>query len=186
MNGYSNGLGGSPQTLVQGANAMMGKGGLQQDSPVLPFWLFPRANAELVQRVASIPTPAAATLTQVLQLAVPPGFRFILRGIRQSFQTGTGGAPVWVEGSGDIVWTLDVNSPIMPGASLGFSGYALPDMGAMTDARGSSIAPWPVDGYNVFEPEQVLRYKVLTTVNIPAGVPNYITCGLFGWWEKAL
>ena len=179
-----NGLSGPPQTLVTGADNLMRNGaGLQQDSAVLPFWLFPKSNTQFVQKMASIPAPAAATPTQVLLLSVPPGFRFILRGIRQEFNTGTGGGPVWVAGSGDILWTIDVDLPIGVPA---ISGFALADLANMAEARGSAIAPWPVEGYNVFDEYMDIRYKVTTTANIPAGAPNYITCGLFGWWEKAL
>lgn len=178
------GLGGMPQTLVTGADSLMRSGAtLQDDNNNLPFWLFPKSQTQFKQITNSIPTPAAATLTEVLTFTVPAGFRFIFRGMRQEFNTGTGGGPIWVPGSGDILWTIDVNSPI---GAPALSGFALPDLANMAEARGSQLGPWPVEGYNVFDEYMTLRYKVLTTANIPAGAPNFITCGLFGWMEKAV
>lgn len=176
------GLSGPPQDLVSGANGMLGSAAVQDNS--WPFWwAVPRSNAQYVQRVASIPAPTVGVITEVVELTVPVGFRFILRAIRQSFATGVQGAPVWVDGSGDILWTIDVDAPT---GATALSGYGLPDLSAMADARGSQFGPWPIEGYTVFEPYQTIRYKVLTTPNIAAGAPNFITCGLFGWYEKAL
>ena len=179
-----NGFGGMPQTLVTGADSLMRSGATTQGAVNnLPFWLFPKAGTQFRQPSKSIPTPAAATLTQVLSYTVPAGFRFILRGIRQEFNTGTGGGPIWVPGSGDILWTIDVDTPI---GAPALSGYALPDLSSMADARGSQLGPWPLEGCTIFDEYETLRYKVLTTTNIPVGAPNFITCGLFGWEEKAL
>jgi hypothetical protein len=170
------------QDLVSGANGMLGSSALQDNS--WPYWwAVPRANSQYVQRVGSIPTPDPGVITEICKVQVPIGFVFVLRAIRQSFACPDGGASPWVEGSGDILWTVDVDNPV---GSIALSGYGLPDMVNMADARGSLIAPWPVEGYTVFQPYQVIRYKVVTTAVIPVGVPNYVTCGLFGWFEKAL
>ena len=176
------GLRGAGQDAVAGANGMLGSSALQDN--FWPYWwAVPRANSQYVQRVASIPVPVAGAITEVVEVQVPIGFVFVLRAIRQSFQTGIAGAPVWVEGSGDILWTVDVDNPI---GSVALSGYGLSDLTNMADARGSQIAPWPIEGYTVFNPYQTIRYKVVTTVNIAAGPPYFITCGLFGWFEKLL
>jgi hypothetical protein len=184
------GLAGPGQDIVQGANGMLGSSAVQEDR--WPYWwAVPRSNTQYVQKVACMPAPVAGVLTQVInpitgaaaEVDVPPGFCFILRAIRQGFSTGIGGAPVWVEGSGDILWTVDVDVPL---GAIALSGFSLPDLANMADARGSAVAPWPLEGYTVFEPYQTIRYKVLTTVNIGAGAPNFITCGLFGWLEKQL
>lgn len=177
------GLAGPPQDQVRSANGMIGSKAIQDET--WPYWwAVPRANAEHVQRVRSIPAPPNATVTEVLALQVPAGFVFVLRSILQGFSSGISGAPVWTEGSGDILWTVDVDNPT---GSLSFSGYGLPDLTLMAESRGSvGFGPWPVEGYNVFNPYQTIRYKVVTTAEIAPGAPNYITCGLFGWYEKAL
>lgn len=177
-----NGMAGIPQDTVIGANGMIGSSALQDDSWPY-FWREPGPNTQYVQRANSIPAPLPTVETEVLSLPVPPGFKFILNAIRHGFSTGIDGAPVYVEGSGDIVWTIDVDKPV--GANS-LSGYALPDFFRMKDERGSKLGPWPIDGYTVFDEYVTLRYKVLTTAAIAAGAPNFITCGLFGWWEKAL
>jgi hypothetical protein len=168
--------------MVRGANGMLGSSALQDNS--WPYWwVVPRANTQYVQRVGSIVAPPNATITEVCRVEVPAGFCFILRGIFHSFTTGIGGAPVFVDGSGDIQWTIDVDQDV---GAIALSGYGLPDLTNMAYQRGSVIAPWPIEGYTVFDPYQIIRYKVATTAAIAPGVPNYITAGLFGWFDKAL
>lgn len=178
------GLGGPPQDLVRGANSMLGADALQNNSWPY-FWENPRANTQYVQKVVSIPAPANATLTEVLQVDVPSGFCFVLRAIMHGFSSGVGGgAPIWVEGSGDILWTVDAQDPI---GSVPLAGFGLPDLTNMATSRGSTMfGPWPIEGYTVFDPYYTIRYKVITTVAIAPGAPNYITCGLFGWFDKVL
>lgn len=175
------GFSGVMQDTVAGANGMTGKNALQDDSWPY-FWREPGPNTQYVQRVASIPTPAAATQTEVLTLLVPAGFKFILNAIRQNFYTSNAPSP-FVEGSGDILWTIDVDNPI---GSTAISSFGLPDFTNMADERGSKLGPWPIDGYTVFDEYQTLRCKVTTTAAIPVGAPNFIVCGLFGWWDRFL
>lgn len=177
------GLGGPPQDLMRGANQMLGKQLLENDNWPY-FWEAPRVNTQYVQKVVSIPAPATATLTEVLEVQVPSGFCFVLRAIMHTFASGIGGAPVWVEGSGDILWTVDVQDPI---GSVPIAGFGLPDLTNMAESRGSTMfGPWPVEGYTVFDPYYVIRYKVITTAAIAPGSPNFITCGLFGWYDKLI
>jgi hypothetical protein len=173
----------TPQDLVNGANGMLGAAATQANN--WPYWwLQPRANTQYKQPIASIVAPPNATVTEVLALQVPVGFRFILRGILQTFQSGTGGAPIFVDGSGDILWTIDLDQPT---GSLSLSGFGLPDFTNMAEQRGSlQNGFWRLEGYTVFDAYQTLRYKVTTTATIAPGAPNYITCGFFGWFEKAL
>jgi hypothetical protein len=173
-----NGLGGLPQSLVAGANSLLSRYSNLQDASWPYWWVYPRIGTQFKQLVESIPTPAAATLTEVFEFTIPAGFVFILRGVRQTYQ-GTG----FVDGSGSILWTLDVDTPT---SSVGLDGYSLPDMGAMSDQRGSQNIWWPIEGFTVFGPYQTLRYKVLTDDTIPVGPPNYITCGIYGWFDQAL
>lgn len=177
------GLSGPPQDLVNGANGMLGSTAIQ-DSRWPYWWEVPRTNTQYKQPIQWIAAPAPATVTEVASLIVPPGFCFVLRGILQVFSTGTAGAPVFVDGSGDILWSVDVDNPI---GSVALSGYGLPDLTAMKEHRGSlDDGPWELEGYTVFDQYQVLRYKVVTSVNIAPGAPNYIGCGFFGWFDKAV
>lgn len=177
-----NGLSGTPQDLVRGADSMLGKSGIQDTS--WPYWwTIPRVNTQEVQAVNSIPAPVAATLTEVVSVVVPAGNVFVMRGIWQAFFTAVGGAPIFIDGSGDILWTIDVDVPI---GSTPLSGYGLPYFTGMKEQRGSRIQPYPINAFSVFYPYQVIRYKVLTSAAIPAGAPNFITCGLFGWFDKLL
>ncbi len=175
------GLSGIPQDIVAGANGMLGSTALQDNSWPY-FWSEPGPNTQYVPFVNSIPTPAPGVITEVLALQVPSGFRFIWNGMRQNYFTSVSPSP-FVEGSGDILWTVDVDNPV---GSTALSAFSLAYLSNMADERGSKLGPWPVVGFNVFAAYQTLRYKVVTTASIPVGAPNFITCGLFGWWEKAV
>lgn len=175
------GLTGAGPDLVKGANAMLGKGALQDESWPY-FWEQPRANAEHAQPVNSIPVPVIGVITEVVNVTVPAGFRFVLRKIMHTFTSTITPSP-WQEGSGDLLFTIDVDNPI---GSVALASFALPDMANMAQSRGSLVnGPWPVEGYNVFNPYQVIRYKVVN-VAIAAGAPNLVHCGLFGWWQPLL
>jgi len=178
------GLAGPPQDLVSAANGMLGTSAVQQDRWPYP-WLMPRSNTQYKQIVQSIAIPAiSATPTEVLEYTVPVGFRLVLRAILQTFQTGVGGAPQFVDGSGDLLWTVDVDQPI---GGVALSGYGLPDLTSMAEQRGSLVnGPWALEGYTVFDQYQTLRYKITNVSSGAAGIPNYTTCGLFGWLDKAL
>ena len=173
---------GLPQNTVAGADSLIGTPTTGDDSWPY-FWEYPRRNAQIVQRVNSIPAPAQGVATEVLNLQVPPGFQFVLKAIRQTFQTQVGGATVFVDGSGSILWSVNVD--IAAGAQA-LSGFALPDLANMADQRGAQDRPWPIYGYAVFGPYQTLRYIVQTDSSINPGAPNFITCGLFGWWQPLL
>lgn len=177
------GMSGAPQDLINGANGMLNAAASQ--SNVWPYWWRePRANSQYVQRVKTIPAPAVATPTEICRVDVPPGFVFIFNAYLQTFQSGIGGAPVFIDGSGDILWTIDVNQAVNA-ATL--AGYGLPDLSNMAESRGSlANGPWPLDGYTVFNPYDILRLKVVTAAAITPGAPNFITGGLFGWFDKQL
>lgn len=169
------GVNGVGQDLVTGASSIYQQGGIG-DSSWPYWWLIPRKNTQYVQRVASIVLPAAGVLTEVVEVAVPIGFRFILRAIRQTFA----GDGTFIDGSGGLLWTIDVDNPI--GATQ-LTSYGLPDLTNMADERGSQLGPWPIEGYTVFDQYQVVRYKVTSSLGF-AGGDNFITCGLFGWFDK--
>lgn len=175
-----NGFGGIPQDLVRGANVLQAQ--QETENTNWPYWwLQPRANTQSVPRIASIATPAVATSTLITSVSVPPGFNFILRGVIHGFSPAVGGV-VWVPGDGSLLFTVDVDVPV--GANS-VSGYGLPDLVSMAEPRGSlELGPFPLDGYNVFGPYQVIRYKVTTTAAIPVAGGNFVFAGLIGWFDK--
>lgn len=175
------GMNGLPQDIVRGADGMLGSPAVEENC--WPYWWEkPQAHCEPVQRILCIPTPAQGVQTVVVSLIVPAGFMFVMKGMLQNFATGNNPSP-FVDGSGDILWTIDVDIPI---GATNLSGYPIADFSNMQDERGSKLGPWEVPGYRVFEQYQHLRYKVTTSANIPVGAPNFIRCGLFGWWEKMI
>lgn len=175
-----NGMGAVPQELVRGADALQAE--KQDTDNAWPyFWREPRAYSQSVPRIKSIPTPAVGVVTLITSVQVPAGFNFILQGILHGVNLAPGGV-VWTPGSGDFLWTVDVDVPI---GATAVSGYGLPDMTAMAEQRGSlEQGPFPVDGYNVFGPYQVVRYKVVTGAAIPVAGGNFIFAGLCGWFDK--
>jgi len=179
----SRGFAGVGPDMIKSASAMIGTEATNSNQ--WPYWWRqPRSDAQAVQRCLSIAAPVAGVLTEITRVTVPEAMVFVLTGYRQNFATLTNPTP-FVDGSGSILWTVDVDNPIGSGTNA-LAGYAVPDLYNMSDERGSKLGPWPIDGYTVFRPKQVIRYKVITTADIPAGDPNYITAGLFGWFCKAL
>jgi len=168
-----NGFGGAPQDQVRGAYAVA-----QDDRNEWPYWwIYPRSGTQFKQPCVSIPLPVAGVLTEVMELQVPAGFCFVLRGIRHTYQ-GAG----FVDGSGDLLWTIDVDDP---NGSVSLSGYGLPDLTNMAEQRGSQSRAWLIEGFAVFNPFQTLRYKVISNLGV-SGAPNFVTCGLYGWFDTAL
>lgn len=181
------GLSGAPQDLITGADGLV-QSAVDESWPY--FWLQPRANTQYVNRVNTVPAPVNDVITELVRVDVPAGNRFVLTGILQTFQTSVGGATVWIPGNGGILWTVDVNVPITA-AATSLSGVGLPDLTAMKESRGSfEFGPFPLEGYTVFKPYDVVRLKVVTpaaaVLPVTPGDPNYISGGLFGWFDKLL
>lgn len=172
------GLGGVNQDMVAAASGISAS--MIQDNTFPFWWQIPHAQDQWRQKMVWIPAPNPGILTVVDEFVVPAGFFFVMRGIRQNFRAPTGSNP-WVEGSGDILWSITAD---IPSGSQPLNGYALPDMNNMPEERGAASRYWPIDSYAVFDPYVTLSYKVLTTSNIPAGSPNFIGAGMFGYFHK--
>lgn len=126
-------------------------------------WRIQPVAARRVQQTGTALANTLATTTALIRYVVPQGWSGVIKGIMQFYQ-GTG----FVEGSGDIVWRLRVNSvyPI---------GY-----GDMRTTLGSTDQPNPVlDGIRVSE-RQVVEYSCQVTGGSvdPSG---RVVVGLFGW-----
>lgn len=118
----------------------------------------------------SIPAPALGVLTEIFQYLVPEGFTLVINGDMHAY-SGSG----FVEGSGGIIWGIDVNEPI---------GNTLPS--------GRPIAQWIASAGNLgrvvdvppvqFRGGDLLRYKVIITdPMVGTGLPNMIHAALVGW-----
>ena len=110
---------------------------------------------------SSIAAPAPATLTVLLSYQVPSGHCFALTGVMWRFDPPGG----WQYGSGDVIWTLDVNNPLSP-SSLAIAGRYLQGFGAELMPIGAYDKPFWFSRPRVLEPSDLLQLKVLTTVNI--------------------
>jgi hypothetical protein len=144
-------------------------------------WSFPPPSASRVTiglgTEGTLAAPAPATQAQVLEYTVRSGFMFWLVSIVQVY-LGTGFTP----GSGDIIWSLDRNTPLGGGT---LQGSPIQGFQAVDVPLGSLVLPWTLDMPEVFQPYDVIRSKVLTTSAIPAGAPNYFKSVFRGWLAPA-
>lgn len=140
----------------------------------VPFpWDLPPENSKMIYQQGVIASPAqGVTPAVVVSYQVPDGFYFTLRG-RINVFTG-----VTVEGSGDVAWTTDVDTPV---GITSPQGYPLQGMADEPFQVGSLTgSPFPIIGRLVFEPNDIIRVKVLNT-SVGVGAPNYFISVLMGW-----
>lgn len=141
-------------------------------------WSFPPPNAIRVKAVGSIAAPTPTVQAVVVAYTVPTGFWFALTRIVQTVEA----ANAFLPGRGDATWTLDKNVP------LGYpyiQGSVVQGFGADVVPLGSYQIPWILDVPEILEAGDTVQSKVLTTVAIPAGDPNYFTSILLGWLVPA-
>lgn len=119
------------------------------------------------------PAYGAGNQAVVTSYEVPAGYMGVLTHLFWQY-IGTG----FVEGSGTIVATVDINTPL--GVSA-VDGYSLPDFADMTLSVGDQKYPWPIPGGWVADEGQILRLKAYTTATVTVGAGNYIHGGLLGW-----
>lgn len=135
---------------------------MRRADPVSGPSLSPSKNAIDVYVSSSIAAPAPTVLTVLLAYQVPSGHQFALTGVMWGFEGPPGG---FVPGSGDIIWTLDVNNPLTPSA-LAIAGRYLQGFGAELVPIGSYEIPWRFSRPRILAPSDLLQLKVLTTVAI--------------------
>ena len=141
MQVLSRGFAGVGPDMIKSASAMIGTEATNSNQ--WPYWWRqPRSDAQAVQRCLSIAAPVAGVLTEITRVTVPEAMVFVLTGYRQNFATLTNPTP-FVDGSGSILWTVDVDNPIGSGTNA-LAGYAVPDLYNMSDERGSKLGPWPI------------------------------------------
>jgi len=138
-------------------------------------WLCPPESAEPVFRYGSIAAPAfgGANQVEVLKYSVPAGLQFALCGLLQIY-VGAG----FVPGRGDILWTVDLDSPVgvtalqgNPLAGLYQISTSLPPM---LSQNGVAWPPMRFEKPFILKPETDLRSKATTVANVSTGDPNYL------------
>lgn len=130
-------------------------------------WIFPPPGSQGRNIRTVVAAPANATLTELLSFTVPDGYIFSLEGVMLTYV----GIPVddskqWVE------WNFDVNIPTAVSGAITIpalpSGYPVPDFASVLFHLGSpDVGVFRVSGPLLFQPRNVLRYKVTTTAPFP-------------------
>jgi hypothetical protein len=85
----------------------------------------------------------------------------------------------FVEGSGGIIWTIDIDRD--PAGVLD-TGTVVQDFGSIKTRLGNLDAPWQLQGPILLRGLQTIRFKVQVFDGaIAAGGDNRIHCALEGW-----
>lgn len=146
-------------------------------------WVYMPENGRPFSRVGSVAAPAYDAANQVLvtgvQYEVPAGYMGVLCALFWTY-VGSG----WTNGSGDVVATVDVNTPL--GTSPA-TAYNLPDYYNMVVGLGDSRYPWPIPGGWILREGDVVRMKAYTVGTVGTGAPNYVLGGVQGWvWPSVV
>lgn len=146
-------------------------------------WVHMPENGRPFNRVGSVVAPAFGDVNQVavtgVQYEVPAGYVGVLRGLFWQY-VGTG----FVNGSGNVVVTVDVNTPLGTTPATAFN---LPDYSNMVVAIGDANYPWPVDGGWFLREGDMVRMKAYTVATVGTGAGNYVLGGVQGWvWPSAV
>lgn len=140
-------------------------------------WAYMPVDGRPFNRVGSVVSPAFDAANQVLvtgcEYTIPTGYAGVLGALWWEF-VGSG----FVRGSGDVVATVDVNTPV--GVSV-VGGFVLPDYGSMVVPLGAAATPYPVLGGWVLSEGDTVRLKAHTVATVGTGAPNFVVGGLQGW-----
>jgi hypothetical protein len=184
----------SVSNFLTGPSQMPAQRALNKQSVRKEAWpythAFPPPQAIRVEPESSIPSPFPGVTTIILEYQVPDGYQMVLTGLIQIY-AGTG----FILGSDDITWLLDINTPLStPTTPAGtpLQGYPVQQMspshlpkGGVLPSPACLFAPWPLPMPEPLNGLDILRSKVTTTGNIPAGSPNFFITIFLGWmWES--
>lgn len=140
-------------------------------------WIYPPEASIRVRASNTVVAPAASTPTVVLAYTVPAGYYFVMAGLVQTVTITAGSA--FVPGSGSILWSIDVNTPI-PAVTPSL-GYPVQGFTNEVVTLGSTVIPWPLIRPDEFDENDIVRSKITTTAAITAGAGNYFTSMFLGW-----
>lgn len=137
--------------------------------------IFPPPDSIPLHQISSAAVPAMAATAVVLSYQVPEGLRAYLIGILGDYSGGTAFTP------GDLLWTVTQNRPTGIADVQGAPVQGLISLPVPLGQWQYGVW-WPLPRAYVFQPETVIRSTVLNvTGNIPAGAPNYLVSGFFGY-----
>jgi hypothetical protein len=140
-------------------------------------WVHMPQNGRAFNRVGSVEAPPYGDANTVVVTGavytVPVGYVGVLTGLFWQY-VGTG----FVNGSGNVIVTIDVNTPLNTG---GVTAYNLPDYSNMRVALGLPAYPWSVSGGWMLDDGDTVRVKAYTVATVGVGAPNYVLAGLQGW-----
>lgn len=162
--------------MYSGVDAVVAADVVRRDASNREKWpymhVYPPVNAEPVDVIAAVETPAVGTTVVVIAYQVPSGFRFYLRGHIEQYEGGN-------FTSGAALWTIDRNTPV------GVPNFqAQPEQGLVAvPVPVGSFAPFTQHEFwraREFEPLDVVRVKA-TNVSVGVGNPNYFKSGFFGY-----
>ena len=146
----------------------------QESRSLWPFdWVYPPKNAKRRMPQGSVVIPAAGTST-ILAFTVPTNFSFVLQWVLLPPP-----ATAFVPGSGDLLWSINVDTPSSGAVPL--SSSPLADWNNMVIPLGSvspTFAPCYLPKAEIFQSGQVIRANV-TNVAYGSLVP---ICAMFGGW----
>lgn len=141
--------------------------------------VFPPPGAKRVHQITLTPVvvPAAGATAVVLAYQVPSGFRFIMEAILQTYTPGA-------FNPGDVLWTVDLNAPV---GIADIQGAVIEGLTRVPIPLGSWVygTQWKFPRAYEFEPLSLLQSKA-RNLNLPAGAPNYLISGFFGYLIPAL
>ena len=135
-------------------------------------WAIPPDQRTPWKQDGSITTPVLGLVAQIWEYQIPDGFYLVLDRIFHSVNP----LGLFVQGSGSILWLIDVNSPLAaPQATWRPVAQFTGQMGSVQHG------PFPV-GPLQFRGGDVIRYKVVVTdPAMPVGPPNVISASGGGW-----
>ena len=143
----------------------MNDGTILAPQPVTrPPWVDPPNQWENVDQINYVALPAIGAEANVISFQVPEGRHGVIRKVANNFVGGG-----WTEGSGSVLWRIQVDGAPPPGATSYDSILA---------SLGSPANPVEIPGFRIYE-NQVITL-VVRNVNIP--VAGQLSGGrLIGW-----
>lgn len=143
----------------------------------IPFFVENNGNVSNSTSSSKQPSPAFGAANQIVVATYqcPLNFVAVLRGILATFE-GSG----FVPGSGNIIWTLDVDVPL-PSVTAS-AGYAFDGYANMITPKGSyANGLWKLYPGLRFADGETIRLKVQTVAVVGTGAPNFMNGELAGY-----
>ena len=141
----------------------------------IPFFVEDNGNVSNSTSSSKQPSPAYGAANQIVLATYqcPLNFVAVLRGILATFEGSS-----FVPGSGNIIWTLDVNVPVP--AVTASVGYAFDGYANFITPKGSyANGLWRTQLR--FADGETVRLKVQTVAVVGTGAPNFMNGILAGY-----